>query len=130
MKSLSNRIRGCLLAALSAGIILLAGCATEVGHYTLLGQSYPAYGKDHPVDIYLDKQPTRKFIEVAILDAHCESQGFMEPNLEEDAIPEFKRQARLAGCDGVMQVKHRKPKGWTLETKINHYTAVGIRYTD
>lgn len=119
-----------LRSAVTAFLLLVvAGCATEVGGYTFLKQPYPAKSKEYPVEVFTNGLPARAFERVAILDVRCESQGFMTPNLEQDAIPELKRQARAAGCDAVIEIKERKPdKNWTLETKIRQYTAIGVAY--
>lgn len=87
-----------MLAALG---LLLAGCATEVGNHTFLKQAYPAKAATHSVDVYTNGLPTRAFERVAILDAHCEAQGWMTPNLQNDALPVLLKEARAAGCDGI-----------------------------
>src|SRR5947207_13005315 len=97
------------LACLAAVLLGVGGCATEIGQYTLLGKRYPAKPANHPIDIYTNGLPTRSFERVAILDAHCESQYWATPSLDEKAIPELKRQARAAGCDGVIEIELRKP---------------------
>lgn len=114
-----------MLAALG---LLLAGCATEVGNHTFLKQAYPAKAATHSVDVYTNGLPTRAFERVAILDAHCEAQGWMTPNLQNDALPVLLKEARAAGCDGIIEIQQRKPDNWTLETRSLHFTATGIVY--
>ena len=109
-------------------VLLIAGCATEVGQHTFLKQSYPAKPANHPIDVYTNGLPTRPFERVAVLDAHCESQYWATPSVERDAFPELKKQARAAGCDGIIEIEERKPKNWTLETRTIHVTATGIVY--
>lgn len=110
--------------------LFLAGCAAQVGNHTLLKQPLPAKAKDYPIEVYLHDLPNRPFERVAILDAHCESQYFAQPSIEKDAIPELKRQARLAGCDAIIEITERKPakENWTLETRTLHVTATGIAF--
>ena len=111
-----------------AAVLFLAGCATEVGQYTLLGKRYAAKPADSTIEVYTNGLPTRPFERVAFLDAHCESQFWDTPGLETDAIPELKRQARAAGCDAIVEIEVRKPSNWTLETRTIHVTATGIVY--
>ncbi|HRI13347.1 MAG TPA: hypothetical protein PLX89_10095 [Verrucomicrobiota bacterium] len=108
--------------------LLLAGCATEVGGFTYLKGPRPAKPANYPIDVFTNGLPTRAFDRVAILDVHCESQGFMTPNLESDAIPMLIKQARAAGCDAVIDIQQRKPSNWTLETRTIQVTAVGVAY--
>lgn len=116
--------------ALTAGLaLLLAGCATEVGLHTFIKQTHPPKPDTASVEVFTNGVPTRAFEQVAILDAHCESQGFMTPNLKSDGLPMLLKQARLAGCDAIIEVEEAPvPDNWTFETKVKHYTAVGIVY--
>jgi hypothetical protein len=118
--------------AIGLFLLLFTGCATPdgVGHHTFLNQPLPAKPKDYPIDVYLQELPTRPFERVATLDAHCESQFFAPPSVEIDAVPELKRQARLAGCDAIIEISETKPakENWTLETRTLHVTATGIVY--
>ena len=117
-----------LLGMLVAGL-MLAGCATEVGNYTLLAKPYPAKSANAPVEVFTNGLPTKAFDRVAILDVRCESQGFLTPNLEHDAVPMLIKQARAAGCDAIIEIAERKSQAnWTLETKVKNYTAVGVAY--
>lgn len=119
-----------LLLGVAAVLLLVAGCATEVGNHTLIGKSYyPAKPKDAPIDVFTNELPSRPFDRVAILDVRCESQGFMTPNLEKDGLPVLKNHARAAGCDAIIEVAERTPQqNWSLETKVKQYTGVGIVY--
>ena len=109
-------------------VLLTPGCANEVGHFTPLKQGYAAKSAIHPIDVFTNGLPTRAFERVAILDVHCESQGWMTPNLEHDALPVLMKQARAAGCDAIIEIKQRKPANWTFETKSLHFSAVGVAY--
>jgi hypothetical protein len=109
--------------------LLAAGCATEVGLHTFIKQSYPAKSADYPIEVYTNDPPTKTFERVAILDAHCESQGWMTPNLKSDALPVLIKEARAAGCDAIIEIEEAPvPENWTLETKVKHYTGIGIIY--
>ncbi len=111
---------------------VLCGCVAPegVGQHTFLHNPLPARPKDAPVDVYLKNSPERAFERVATLDAHCESQFWAKPSIEEDAVPELKRQARLAGCEGIIEITEVRParENWTLETRTLHVTAIGIIY--
>ncbi len=124
-KSSKSRI---LLSLLVVGLVL-AGCATEVAHYTLLGRSFPAKPENAVVEVFTNGVPTKPFDRVAILDVRCESQGFMTPNLQKDGLPMLMKQARAAGCDAIIEIQERAPQAnWTLETKVKQFSAVGIAY--
>ncbi len=115
----------------AAGLValLVAGCATEVAHHTFLKQAYPPKPANHPIEVYTNSLPVRLFERVAVLDAHCEAQGWMTPNLEHDAIPALIKEARAAGCDAIIEIEERRPPAnWTLETRVTHFSAVGIVY--
>lgn len=115
-------VAGCLAA------LALAGCATEVGSFTATEKLAPKPA-NHPVAVYTNGVPDRAFRRVATLDVRCESQGFMQPTIETDAIPMLIKQARAAGCDAIMEIKERKPpENWTFETKVLLVTATGIAF--
>ena len=116
------------VVVLFTGASFLAGCATEVGQFTVLKSGYAPKPANHPIDVYTNSLPNRAYERVAILDVHCESQGFMTPNLEHDGLPVLMKQARQAGCDGIIEIEARKPANWTLETRSIHFSAVGIAY--
>jgi hypothetical protein len=119
----------CLSLAICALVLSIAGCATEVGQHTFLKQSYAPKPPSFQVEIFTNGLPVKPFERVAILDAHCESQGFMTPNLEHDAIPVLIKEARAAGCDAVIEIQEAATsENWTLETKVKHFTGVGVVY--
>jgi hypothetical protein len=129
MKTQSAQKKYTWLAMAFGLALLVAGCATEVGNHTFLKQSYPPKLETFQVEVFTNGLPTRAFERVAILDAHCESQWFATPNLEQDGLPMLIKQARAAGCDAIIEVKETKlAENWTLETKVKQYTAVGIVY--
>jgi hypothetical protein len=118
-----------LALLLLAGILFLSGCAAEVGTFVRLKQGYPPKDKKSPVEVFETGLPTRPFERVAILDAHCEAQSFMVPNLKNDGLPKLMEQARAAGCDAIIEIREKAvPANWTLETRVKSFTAVGIAY--
>ncbi len=115
-------VAGCL------AVLALAGCATEVGSFTATEKLAPKPA-NHPISVYTNGVPDRAFRRVATLDVRCESQGFMKPTIETDAIPMLIKQARAAGCDAIMEIKEREPpENWTFETKVLLVTATGIAF--
>ncbi len=117
-----------LISTLAATLVV-AGCATEVANFVPIGAPRPAKSVGHPIDIFTNGVPSRAYDRVAILDVHCESQGFMTPNLEKDAIPKFIELARKAGCDAVIEIEDRTANtSWSLETKTKHFTGTGVAY--
>jgi uncharacterized protein YbjQ (UPF0145 family) len=51
--------------------------------------------------------------------------GFVKPTFDE-ALPELKKQARLAGADAIFEIEERPSQ--ILETMVLHVTATGVRY--
>jgi hypothetical protein len=116
-------------AALAVAGLFIAGCATEVANYTLLGKPHPAKPANAHIEVFTNGVPAQPFERVAILDVCCESQGFLTPNLEHDAMPMFIKQAQAAGCDAIIEIaEHHGAENWTLETKVKKFSAVGIVY--
>lgn len=108
--------------------ITIVGCATEVSNHVLLKTSYSPKPANYPVEIFTNGLPSRSFERVAIIDVQCEEQGFTEPTIQK-AIPRFIKEARLAGCDAVIEIQQANtPKNWTLETRVKHYTGTGVVY--
>lgn len=117
------------LSACIAAAVWLIGCATEVAHFTPIGANkYAPKPAAFQVEVFTNGVPSRPFERAAILDVHCESQGWLEPNLEKDGLPKLIEQARAAGCDAIIEIETRKPEDWTFETKSMHFTATGIVY--
>jgi hypothetical protein len=119
--------RATAVAAFAAVLVAMSGCASTVGRYRFLGQSYPERPTNAPVEAFTTGEPSRPYVRVARLDAHLEKTGFMPSNLTE-ALPELKRQARRAGCDAIVEITERRSE--ILETRAYHVTAIGIRYRD
>jgi hypothetical protein len=122
-----------LFSFLAVAIIValsLAGCGTEprIGAHTFLHEPRQAKPPGSRVDIYTNGLPSRAFERVAILDGHYEQQAFTTPSLKH-IIPVLEDQARAAGCDAIIEIQEAKPPpNWTLETRVKHYTGVGIVY--
>jgi hypothetical protein len=114
---------GAILAA-----VVPAGCASEVSDHAFLHEARAPKPESSPADIFPNGLPRRQFERVAIVDVHCEAQFFAEPTIQ-NAIPLLKKEARAAGCDAVIEIQEAKtPENWTLETKVKHYTGVGVAY--
>lgn len=117
------------LALATALALIVAGCATEVGQHTFLKQAYPAKPANYPIAVFTNGLPSRPFERVAILDAHCESQGFKTPNLKHDGLPVLIEQARAAGGDAIIDIEEVPlPENEALETKVKQYTGIAIIY--
>jgi hypothetical protein len=120
-------VRASAVAAIAAVLVATAGCASTIGRYEFLDQSYPARPADAPVEAFVTGEPSRPFVRVARLDAHLEKTGFMKSSLDE-ALPELERQARRAGCNAIIEISERRSE--ILETRVYHVTAIGVRYPD
>lgn len=117
------------LMVLFMAAIFVAGCAAEVGTFIPLKQGYAPKDRKSPVEVFMTGLPSRPFERVAILDANCEAQGFMVPNLKNDGLPMLMVQARAAGCDAIIEIREKAaPANWTLESRVKNFTAVGIAY--
>jgi hypothetical protein len=118
----------CAIAAFLAAFVLW-GCATsEVSNHTFLHEARAPRLQGALVEIFTNGLPARPFERVAILDVHCEAQFFADRTIQ-NAIPLLMKEARAAGCDAVVEIQEAKtPENWTLETKVKHYTGVGVAY--
>lgn len=100
----------------------------RVGFVSYVALKYARKPTDYPIEVFTNGAPVRAFEQLAILDVHCESHGWMTPNLEHDTLPVLMREAREAGCDAIIEIEARKPANWTLETRTPHFTAVDVAY--
>jgi len=108
--------------------LLLAGCATTQSDFTPIGEIQAAKPADHKIDIFTeDSLPDRSYEEIAILDVHMETSGFVSRSFDE-AEPKLKEQARAAGGDAIIAIKEQKTS--YLENQMYHVTAKAIKYTD
>jgi hypothetical protein len=107
--------------------VLLGACSGTQSRYTRLGPHYSAKALDAPIEVFETGEPPRPFTRVARLDVHLEKTHWIGSNLA-DALPELKRQARLAGADAIIEIKERNSR--VAETRIYHVTATGIRFVD
>jgi hypothetical protein len=120
-------VRASAVAAIATVLVTATGCASTIGRYEFLDQSYPARPTDATVEAFVTGDPPRPYVRVARLDAHLEKTGFIKSSLDE-ALPELERQARRAGCDAIVEISERRSE--ILETRVYHVTAVGVRYLD
>lgn len=114
--------------ACAALLVLCTSCATTNSQFSFLGQSYPPKPAGFQVEVFDTGLPTRPFERIARLDVHLEKTHFIDSGLK-DALPRLTEQARLAGADAIIEIKERSST-ISLETKVYHVTATGIRYTD
>jgi hypothetical protein len=115
------------IVAIAAALVAMTGCASTIGHYSFLDQSYPERPGNAPIDLFDKGEPSRPYVRVARIDAHIEKTGFATSSLA-DVLPELERQARRAGCDAIVEINERRSE--ILETRVYHVTAIGVRYLD
>ena len=111
----------CLLSALAVA------CATEQSRHAPLGSPAPARPVDADVEVFRSGSPARPFVEQARLDVHVEKVALLGTSFDQ-AVESLKHEARLAGCDAIVDVRERRSR--VGETRIYHVTATGVRYTD
>jgi len=105
---------------------LLSACASSQVGYVPIGQAYEARPAHHDITVYLgDERPQQPYVEVAILDVHMESIGFVTIKLE-NAIEALQNQARAAGGDAIIEVVETD-SGY-LEAAMYHVRAKAVRY--
>jgi hypothetical protein len=107
-----------------AALALLVGCASTQGRFAPLGERHTAKPADAYVAVFESGVPGCGFERVARLDAHLEKTGLMPSSLSE-ALVVLRKQARLAGGDGIVEIKEQRSQ--LLETRIYHVTATAIR---
>jgi hypothetical protein len=115
------------ILALCMVALFTISCATMQSRYSMLGDSYPPKPEGYNVQVFRDEAPQRPFVRISRLDVHLEKTHFIGSSLD-DALPELKKQARLAGADAIIEI--RESSSMVRETKIYHVTATGVRYTD
>ena len=109
-------------------VIVIISCATMQSRYIMLvDKKYPSRPEGYKIEVFRTGIPDRPFIKIARLDVHIEKTHFIGSNFE-DALPELKKQARLAGADAIIDIQERTSR--VLETKVYHVTATAIRYIE
>jgi hypothetical protein len=106
------------------GLVVLAGCASTQGRFAPLGEPRAAKPADAFVAVFASGVPACGFERVARLDAHLEKTGLMPSSMEE-ALVVLRKQARLAGGDGIIELQEQRSQ--LLETRIYHVTATAVR---
>jgi hypothetical protein len=120
--------RGVLLRVIAGCLLLVAaGCATTQSRFEYLGDHYPPRAAGAPIEVFRDSVPQVLFKRIARLDVHLEQSGFLKPTFEQ-ALPELKKQARMAGADAIIEIDERPSQ--ILETMVLHVTATAVRYND
>jgi hypothetical protein len=105
-------------------LLLLSGC-TSASRFVRIGDPQPARPEDCSIQVFKTEKPSRQFVRVARLDVHIEQAVWSQPTLD-DALPELRKQACLAGADAVIEIEELK--GGYLETRMLHVVATGIRW--
>lgn len=109
-------------------VVLCSACASTQSRFAPLGgAAYPAKAADTEIELFMQKLPSRAFMRIARLDVHLEKTGFVTSSLQ-DATPELKKQARLAGGDAIIDIREQRSS--VGETRIYHVIATAIRYTE
>lgn len=107
--------------------LLLAGCVSNSARFSPMpGKSYPPKDESFEVAVFESVIPTQSFERVARIDVRMEMSGSEETSLQ-DAIPELKRQARLAGADAIIDIRLQRSK--VGESTLFQVSAIGIRYS-
>ncbi|HEY5809143.1 MAG TPA: hypothetical protein VIT67_14310 [Povalibacter sp.] len=118
---------GFRLALVVALVSCLVACSTTQSRFAPLGgKSFPPRDESFQITVF-DQPPSRSYDRVARLDVHFEKSAWQESNLQE-ALPELKKQARLAGADAIVDIKEQRSQ--VAETKMYHVTATAIRFQD
>lgn len=108
--------------------LFVASCATQSRYRSLSnGPVAKPLPETYDVQVYVDTIPQRPFEKVSRLDVHIEKTHFVGSSLE-SALPELKKQARLSGAQGIIDIRETKSR--LNETTIYHVTGTGIRFTD
>lgn len=111
---------------IAALILSVVGCMTTQSRFAPLGgNSYPPRDEHVEIAVFAHEAPTRPFERIARLDVHLEKTAWTDSSLQQ-ALPELKRQARLAGADAIVDV--REQRSLVGETRIYHVTATAIRF--
>ena len=121
MNTISKIFALCLTA------LVTISCATTQSRYSMFTDPYPPKSVEFDVQIFRNEIPQRPFMRIARLDVHLEKSHFMGSTFD-DSLPELKKQARLAGADGIIEIREINSR--VGETRIYHVTATGIRYID
>ncbi len=107
--------------------VILTSCSTSQSRYVLLNERHTALAEDVEIEVFKDSLPERPFERISRLDVHLEKSHFVSSDFD-NALPLLKKEARMSGADGIIEVKERSSS--VLETKVYHVTAIGIRFKD
>ena len=114
--------------AVVLGALLLVACSSEPpARFSAWGsKSFPAKEASFEVAIFDSVLPERSFERIARIEVAMDMPASSEPSLQ-DALPELKRQARLAGADAIVDIRlARSTAGSITRFQVN---ATGIRYS-
>lgn len=113
--------------SLLLAVTMCSSCSTVQGNFTLLDGHELVNESEESIDIYHNGLPTREYRVQARLDAHFERTHFLGTSLEE-GIKQLEIQARLSGSQAIINIEESQSR--VGETKISHFSAIGIRYMD
>jgi hypothetical protein len=107
--------------------VLLAGCSSNLARFApLAGKSFPPKDEIFEVAVFDSILPSREFERIARIEVAMEVPSTAATSLQ-DAIPELKRQARLAGADAIVDI--RLARSTVGEVTLFQVNATGIRYS-
>jgi hypothetical protein len=114
-----------LISALA--VMTLTACVGNSARFSPMpGKAFPPKDESFEVAVFDSALPSRSFERIARIDVQMEMAASQEVSLQA-AIPELKRQARLAGADAIIDIRLQRSK--TGEVTVFQVSAMGIRYS-
>lgn len=114
-----------LISALA--VMTLTACVSNSARFSPMpGKAFPPKDESFEVAVFDSALPSRSFERIARIDVQMEMAASQEASLQA-AIPELKRQARLAGADAIIDIRLQRSK--TGEVTVFQVSAMGIRYS-
>jgi hypothetical protein len=115
---------------LGSGVVIalaLLACASNASRFSPMpGKSFPPKDESFEVAVFDSALPPRAFERIARIDVQMAMPASENASLK-DAIPELKRQARLAGADAIIDIRLQRSKA--REMMVFQVSATGIRYS-
>jgi hypothetical protein len=117
----------CFVFTVLTTLMLVAGCVSNSARFSpMAGKVYPPKEESFEVAVFESVLPNQSFERIARIDVQMEVSASQEASLSA-AIPELKRQARLAGADAIIDIRLQRSK--TGESTLFRVSAMGIRYS-
>ncbi len=115
-----------MLFAFAMSAMLFTSCVTV----TMVGDAYPERSEDAKIDVYITKEPTQEYTEIAIL--KCSSIG------DESSMESIKTKARKLGADGLIVIGAAETSGvggsaghiGVYSSSESGFKVVAIKYVD